>query len=403
MQVSRRLLLGGAAALSTVPLLRAHAQAKPKIRLGVLTDLSGTYRDNTGPGSVACTRQAVTEFNPSAHGFDVEVISADHQNKPDVASTIAREWCDQGVDALVDVPTSSVALAVAQVVKEKDKIMLNGSATTTDLTDKQCSPNTIVWSFDTYMMAQSQGGSTVKAGGKTWFFITADYVFGHILEEQTAALVEKAGGKVLGKLRYPFPDTTDFASYLQQAQASGAQVLGLANAGLDTVNSIKQAHEFGLSQTMKICPLLIFITDVHSLGLQTGAGPDLHHIVLLGPQRSHARLHQADSARDVQRRLSEHGACLLLCGDVALSEGGGGHGWSGRKEERARHSGDDEVHADRRRRLRQGQRPRGRTRHVPCLSMAGEEAIGEQDGVGRLQSGAGVAALRGHPSVERQV
>ena len=272
MQVSRRVLLGGAAALSTVPFLRAHAQAKPKIRLGVLTDLSGTYRDNTGPGSVACTRQAVTEFNPSAHGFDVEVISADHQNKPDVASTIARQWCDQGVDALVDVPTSSVALAVAQVVKEKDKIMLNGSATTTDLTDKQCSPNTIVWSFDTYMMAQSQGGSTVKAGGKTWFFITADYVFGHILEEQTAALVEKAGGKVLGKLRYPFPDTTDFASYLQQAQASGAQVLGLANAGLDTVNSIKQAHEFGLSQTMKICPLLIFITDVHSLGLQTAQG-----------------------------------------------------------------------------------------------------------------------------------
>ena len=161
---------------------------------------------------------------------------------------------------------------MAQVVKEKDKIMLNGSATSTDLTDSQCSPNTIVWSFDTYMMAQSQGGSTVKAGGKSWYFITADYVFGHILEEQTAALVEKAGGKVLGKLRYPFPDTTDFSSYLQQAQASGAQVLGLANAGLDTVNSIKQAHEFGLNKTMKICPLLIFITDVHSLGLDTAQG-----------------------------------------------------------------------------------------------------------------------------------
>ncbi len=272
MQVSRRVLLSGAAALTALPVVRARAQARPKIKLGVLTDLSGTYRDNTGPNSVACTRQAVEEFNSSSHGFDVEVLTADHQNKPDVASTIARQWCDQGVDALVDVPTSSVALAVAQVVKEKDKIMLNGSATSTDLTDSQCSPNTIVWSFDTYMMAQSQGGSTVKAGGKSWYFITADYVFGHILEEQTAALVEKAGGKVLGKLRYPFPDTTDFSSYLQQAQASGAQVLGLANAGLDTVNSIKQAHEFGLNKTMKICPLLIFITDVHSLGLDTAQG-----------------------------------------------------------------------------------------------------------------------------------
>ena len=272
MQLSRRSLLGSAAVLSTVPVLRGRAQAAPKIRLGVLTDLSGTYRDNTGPNSVACARQAMEEFNPSAQGFTVDLISADHQNKPDVASTIARQWFDQGVDAVIDVPTSSVALAVAQVAKEKDKIMLNGSATTTDLTDKQCSPNTIVWSFDTYMMAVSQGGTMVKQGGKSWFFITADYVFGHSLEEQTAALVEKQGGKVLGRVRYPFPDTTDFSSYLEQAQASGAQVLGLANAGLDTVNSIKQAHEFGLNQTMKIAPLLIFITDVHSLGPDMAQG-----------------------------------------------------------------------------------------------------------------------------------
>ncbi len=270
--LSRRGLLGRAAALSTVPLAGARAQTRPKIRLGVLTDLSGTYRDNTGPNSVICTRQAVEEFGAAAHGFDVEVISADHQNKPDVASSIARQWFDQGVDAVVDVPTSSVALAVAQIAKVKDKIMLNGSATTTDLTDKQCSPNTIVWSFDTYMMAVSQGGTMVKQGGKSWFFITADYVFGHSLEEQTAAVVEKQGGKVLGRVRYPFPDTTDFSSYLQQAQASGAQVLGLANAGLDTVNSVKQAHEFGLNQTMKLAPLLIFLTDVHSLGPDMAQG-----------------------------------------------------------------------------------------------------------------------------------
>lgn len=272
MSISRRGVLSGAAALSTAPLLRARAQSKPTIRLGVLTDLSGTYRDTTGPNSVVCVRQAVTEFNPELHGFSVDVIQADHQNKPDVAASIARQWCDQGVDAIIDVPTSSVALAVAQVVKEKNKIMLNGSATTTDLTDGQCSPNTIVWSFDTYMLAQSNGGAMVKAGGKSWFFITADYVFGHILEEQTADVVKKAGGTVKGALRYPFPDTTDFSSYLQQAQASGAQVLGLANAGADTVNSIKQAHEFGLNQSMKIAPLLIFITDVHALGPQLAAG-----------------------------------------------------------------------------------------------------------------------------------
>ncbi|HEY6430379.1 MAG TPA: ABC transporter substrate-binding protein [Acetobacteraceae bacterium] len=271
MQLSRRGLLGSAV-LSTVPVIRARAQAKPKLRLGVLTDLSGTYRDNTGPNSVACARQAVEEFNPSAHGFEVELISADHQNKPDVASSIARQWYDQGVDATVDVPTSSVALAVAQVSKEKDKIMLNASAASTDVTDRQCSPNTIVWSFDNYMMAVSQGGSIVKQGGKSWFFITADYVFGRTLEEQTAEVVKKAGGVVKGALRYPFPDTTDFSSYLQQAQASGAQVLGLANAGADTVNSVKQAHEFGLNQTMKVAPLLIFITDVHSLGLDIAQG-----------------------------------------------------------------------------------------------------------------------------------
>lgn len=271
MSISRRGLLGAAAAISATPIIGARAQAKPTIRLGVLTDLSGTYRDTTGPNSVACARQAVSEFNAGSHGFSVDLIQADHQNKPDVAASIARQWCDQGVDAIIDVPTSSVALAVSQVVKEKDKILLDGSATTTDLTGKQCSPNTIVWSFDTYMLAQSNGGAMVRSGGKSWFFITADYVFGHILEEQTAAVVEKAGGTVKGRVRYPFPDTTDFSSYLEQAQASGAQVLGLANAGADTVNSIKQAHEFGLNQTMKIAPLLIFITDVHALGaLGTG-------------------------------------------------------------------------------------------------------------------------------------
>src|SRR5580693_3882583 len=271
MQLSRRHLLGSAAALGTAPILRARGQSKPVIKLGVLTDLSGTYRDNTGPTSVAAAQLAIEEMKPHLN-FDVELTSADHQNKPDVASTLARQWFDQGIDAAIDVPTSSVALAVAQVAKEKDKIMLNASATVSALTDQQCSPNTIVWSFDTYENAQSTGGTLVRQGFKSWFFVTANYAFGQSLEELTAAAVKKGGGEVKGALRYPFPDTTDFSSFLTQAQASGAKVLGLANAGLDTQNCIKQAHEFGLDKTMKIAPMLLFLQDAHSVGLEICGG-----------------------------------------------------------------------------------------------------------------------------------
>jgi branched-chain amino acid transport system substrate-binding protein len=271
MPISRRLLLGGAAALTSAPVLRARAQSKPVIKLGVLTDLSGTYRDNTGPTSVAAAQMAIDEMKPHL-SFDVELISADHQNKPDVASTIARQWFDSGVAATIDVPTSSVALAVGQVAKEKDKIMLNASATVAALTYEQCSPNTIVWSFDTWENAHSTGGALMAGGNKSWFFITANYAFGQSLADLTKDVVLKGGGDVKGDLRYPFPDTTDFSSYLTQAQASGAKVLGLANAGLDTQNCIKQAAEFGLNTSMKIAPLLLFITDVHSLGLSVCAG-----------------------------------------------------------------------------------------------------------------------------------
>jgi branched-chain amino acid transport system substrate-binding protein len=269
--LSRRTLLGSAAAVSAAPVTRARAQSRPVLKLGVLTDLGGTYRDNTGPTSVAAAELAVEELKSSL-SFDVELISADHQNKPDVAATIARQWFDQGIDAAIDVPTSSVALAVAQVAREKDKMMLNASATVAALTDEQCSPNTIVWSFDTYENAQSTGGTLMKQGHNSWFFVTANYAFGQSLEELTAAVVKKGGGQVKGALRYPFPDTTDFSSFLAQAQASGAKVLGLANAGLDTQNCIKQANEFGLNKTMKIAPLLLFMQDVHSLGLDICGG-----------------------------------------------------------------------------------------------------------------------------------
>jgi branched-chain amino acid transport system substrate-binding protein len=268
---TRRTLIGGAAALSLVPTARPRAQARTKLTIGVLTDLSGTYRDNTGPTSVAATRLAVEEMK-SHLDCDVEVIAADHQNKPDVAASIARQWFDSGVDVAADVPTSSVALAVAQVARDKDKLMLNASATVSSLTDEQCSPNTVVWSFDTYENAHSTGGSLVSQGFKSWYFITANYAFGQSLEDLTAEVVKRGGGEVKGASRYPFPDTTDFSSYLAQAQASGATVVGFANAGLDTENCIKQAAEFGLNKTLKLAPLLMFLQNPHSLGTQTCGG-----------------------------------------------------------------------------------------------------------------------------------
>jgi branched-chain amino acid transport system substrate-binding protein len=269
MEMSRRLLLGSAAALAALPTRRARADANKIIRIGVLNDQSGPYRDTGGQTSVACTKQAVAEF--AAQGFDVDVIYADHQNKPDIGAGIARQWCDRdGVDMIIDVPTSSVALAVASVCKEKDKAYVNVGAATADLTGKQCAPNIVHWAYDVYMLGKSTGGATVKSGGDTWYFITADYVFGHQLQTQTTRFVQDAGGKVLGSSAYPFPGTSDFSSFLLQAQASGAKVLGLCNAGADTVNSIKQAKEFGIP--MRLAAMLMFITDVHALGLDVAQG-----------------------------------------------------------------------------------------------------------------------------------
>ncbi|TCZ66756.1 ABC transporter substrate-binding protein [Roseicella aquatilis] len=268
----RRLLATGAAAGAVAALPRvARAQAAATIRIGVLTDMSGSYRDNTGPGSVAGTQQAVAEFG--SRGFAVEVLVADHQNKPDVGVNIARQWYDQGVDVIVDIPTSSVGLAVQNVSREKNKVALNVGSATSDLTGPQCSPTGIHWAYDTWMLAKSTGGATVQAGGDSWFFITADYAFGHALERDASAFVRAAGGKVLGTVRTPFPATTDFSAFLVQAQAAKPKVIGLANAGADTINCVKQAAEFGLARRgIKLASLLLFITDVHSIGLQTGQG-----------------------------------------------------------------------------------------------------------------------------------
>ena len=269
MILTRRSLAAAAASAALLP-RAGRAQAKG-LKIGVLNDESGPYRDDGGPTSALCVRQAVAEFGDK--GFPVEVVVADHQNKPDVGAGIARRWFDQdGVDVIVDVPTSSVALAVNNVCRDKNKIMLNSGAASTDLTGMQCSPNTVHWTYDTYMLARSTGGAMVRSGGDTWFFITADYVFGHQLERDTTRFVVEAGGKVLGSASYPFPDTSDFSNLLVQAQASRAKVLGLCNSGTDTINCIKQAREFGLMSSMKVAAMLMYNSNVHAIGLDTAQG-----------------------------------------------------------------------------------------------------------------------------------
>lgn len=253
--------------------LAGAAQAQVSVKLGVLNDQSGVYSDLTGQGSVVAARLAVEDFRPVDKGIKVEIISADHQNKPDVGASIARQWYDQeGVDVILDVPTSSVVLAVNALTRDKNKIMISSGGGTSDLTGTQCSPNTIHWTYDTWALANGTASAMVKRGGDTWFFLTADYAFGHALERDAAAQVSKAGGKVLGTVRHPFPGQ-DFASFILQAQSSGAKVIGLANAGGDFVNAMKQAAEFGVVQGgQSLAGLLVFITDVHSLGLQVAQG-----------------------------------------------------------------------------------------------------------------------------------
>ncbi|MBS0641812.1 MAG: ABC transporter substrate-binding protein [Proteobacteria bacterium] len=264
--------MASAAAAASLPLIRPSRAQAPTIKIGVLNDQSGPYTNTGGLTSVICAKQAVEEF-AGPKGINVEIISADHQNKPDVAVSIARQWFDRdGVDMLLDVPTSSVALALQAVVKEKNKVYINSGAASSALTGDQCSPNFIHWTYDTYMLAKSTGGAMVKAGGDSWYFLTANYAFGKQLQDDTTAFVQSAKGSVKGAAQYPFPGTSDFSSFLVQAQSSGAKVLGLANAGADTVNSIKQAHEFGVDSSMKLAALLMFITDVHALGLDTAAG-----------------------------------------------------------------------------------------------------------------------------------
>jgi branched-chain amino acid transport system substrate-binding protein len=261
-------------ALAAAAALTSAAQAEDlTVKLGVLNDMSSLYADIGGQGSVIAAKMAIADFDPAAHGMKVELISADHLNKPDVGANIAKQWIDvDHVDAILDVPTSSVALAVNEVVREKNKVFLVSGAAISDLTGTKCSPNTVHWTYDTWMLAHGTAGALVKTGGDTWFFLTSDYAFGHALERDATAVVLANGGRVLGAVAHPL-NTQDFSSFLLQAQASKAKIIGLANAGGDTDNAIKQGAEFGITAGgQQFAGLLVFITDVQSLGLKVAQG-----------------------------------------------------------------------------------------------------------------------------------
>ncbi|MGY3697958.1 branched-chain amino acid transport system substrate-binding protein [Bradyrhizobium sp. USDA 3240] len=264
------LLLGTAMVLSVASVASADDKI---VKIGVLSDQSGLYADLAGPGSTLAAQMAIEDSGLKAKGWTIDLISGDHQNKPDIGTTIARQWFDvDKVDTIVDVPNSGVALAVNNVVKEKNGVYINSGAATSDLTNAQCTPNTVHWTYDTYMLAHATGQALVKAGGDTWFFLTADYAFGAALERDTTAVITANGGKVVGGVKHPL-NTADFSSFLLQAQASKAKIIGLANAGGDTTNSIKQAAEFGIVKGgQKLAALLLFLTDVKAIGLETAQG-----------------------------------------------------------------------------------------------------------------------------------
>jgi len=270
---TRRAAMGGAAGVFATSATPGRAQNQV-IKIGVLADFSGPYRSTSGPTSLAAAQQAVEDMGLAARGIRVEVLQGDHQNRPDAALALARRWIDQdGVDMICETNNSAVALAVANLVKEKDKLQLSSGAASSALTGAQCSTHTVHWTYDTWMFANVVGGATVRSGGDSWYFLTADYAFGHQLERDTAGFVQRAGGRVLGTARFPFPGTSDFSSFLLQAQASRAKVVGLGMAAADTVTCVKQAHEFGLTRRgQKLAGMIMFVQDVRGIGLEAAQG-----------------------------------------------------------------------------------------------------------------------------------
>ncbi|MDV4178465.1 ABC transporter substrate-binding protein [Rhizobium brockwellii] len=269
----KNLIASVAFLLASSTAVLAQSATDGKVKIGILNDQSGVYADFGGKSSVEAAKMAVEDFGGKVLGVPVEIVDADHQNKPDIASNIARQWYDtEQVDAIMELTTSSVALAVQAIGKEKKKIDIVTGAATTDLTGKACSPYGFHWAYDTHALAVGTGGALVKQGGDSWFFLTADYAFGYSLEQQTSDYVKASGGQVVGAVRHPL-STQDFSSFLLQAQSSGAKVIGLANAGLDTSNAIKQAAEFGITQGgQHLAALLFTLAEVHGLGLEAAQG-----------------------------------------------------------------------------------------------------------------------------------
>ena len=376
----------GVLAFLVAALFSSAAQAQYTdgvVKIGVLSDMSSLYADFGGPGSVAAAKLAVEDFDPVAHGMKVEIVSGDHQNKPDVGANIARKWFDiDGVDMITDVPNSGVALAVSEVTREKNKVFLVANAATSDLTGPKCSPNTIHWTYDTWMLANGTGKAVVQTGGDTWFFLTADYAFGQALERDASKVVNSNGGKVLGSVRHPL-NTADFSSFLLQAQASKAKIIGLANAGGDTVNAIKQGAEFGIaSRGQHFVGLLVFITDVHALGLKTAQGlvlAETWYWDMTEANRAFTKRWQVE--RPGKFPSIESGRRLLS--GYTLSEDGR------RAQKRRRRQGrghQDERTSDRRSAVRQRLCARRWPENPPRICVRGEEAGGIKISGRRLQA-----------------
>ena len=382
MQMTRRSLLGAAGG-AAIGHRSAHAQTRKIIRIGVINDQSGPYRDVNGPTSIACTRQAIQEFG--AGSFDVEVLSADHQNKPDVGTAITRQWIDQqGVDFIQDGASSAVALAISSICRERNKVFVPTSTATSDLTGKACSPNTIHWVYDTYMEAKSTGGAMVKTGGDTWYFITPNYAAGLAFQRDTTNFVEAAGGKILGSHQYPFPETSDFSAPLVEAKASGAKILGIAGAGSDLINIVKQAHEFGVQKTMNLAALIAYSTDVHSIGLETAQGLRLSETYYWDLNNRTRSFQNRDQRQSLA--VAEHVAGGQLLLHAALLESCADHGPRSIQGRRCGDSRTHEGNGDGRRLLRHGPHPRGRAKGPPGVFVRGEEAVGQPARVGFVQA-----------------
>ena len=300
----------------------ATAANAESLKIGVLNDQSGVQADFAGTGSVIAARMAVQDFGGTVAGMPVEVVTADHQNKADIGANTARQWFDQdGVDVIVDVPNSAVALAVNAIAKQANKVLLVSGGGTSDLTGKDCSPNTVHWTYDTWGQANTVGTAVTKAGSDSWYLMTVDYSFGYALERDAADAIRKAGGKILGTVRHPL-GTSDLSSFLLQAQASGAKVIGLGSAGADTMNAVKQAQEFGIVDGgQRLVAMLMVLNDIAGMGLDAAPGAVSVGGVLLGPQRWDPRLGQ-EVRRGQQWPLPEHGSCRGLLQHPPLLEDG---------------------------------------------------------------------------------